>query len=168
MQKYNSRKEVPEEFKCDLSVYFKNDKEFNETYEKTEKLVKELKKYIGCTKDSKKLYEFLKLETEIIALWENMYAYAMLMDDLELGNTKNITTKAKVEQLNTIICTNVAFFTPELLKLTQEEYNDLYIKCKELKEYKADLDKIYREKEHTLSEQEEIIISELSGTINSY
>jgi len=168
MQKYNSRKEVPEEFKCDLTDYFKDEKDFNATYEKTIKLVKEIKKYVGCVNNPKKLYEFLKLETEISALWENMYAYAMLMDDLELGVSKNITMKNKVENLNTTISTSVAFFTPELLKLPKEEYDNLFVICPELREYKENLDKIYREKDHVLSKKEEVIISELASVINSY
>ena len=33
MQKYNNRNEVPEEFKWDLTPFFKNDDEYNEVYD---------------------------------------------------------------------------------------------------------------------------------------
>ena len=42
MQKYNNRSEVPEEFKWDLTPFFKNEEEFNSTFEECSKLVKEL------------------------------------------------------------------------------------------------------------------------------
>ncbi len=168
MQKYNNRNEVPEEFKWDLTSFFKSEKEFNDTYEKTTKLAKELKKYNGCTKDANKVYEFLCKETEVTALWEDLYVYSYLINDQELGNPSSMARKKKAEQLNTLICTNISFFAPELLKLSKEEYNQLYDKCPKLKEYKADLDKIYREKEHVLSEKEEIIINELTDAMNNY
>ena len=59
MQKYNSRSEVPEEFKWDLTPFFKNEEEFNNTFDKCNELVNELKDYVGCTKDANRLYEFL-------------------------------------------------------------------------------------------------------------
>ena len=39
MQKYNNRNEVPEEFKWDLTPFFKNDDEWEESYKKTSKLI---------------------------------------------------------------------------------------------------------------------------------
>ena len=35
MQKYNNRSEVPEKYKWDLTPFFKNEEEYNQTYEKT-------------------------------------------------------------------------------------------------------------------------------------
>ena len=58
MQKYNNRNEVPEEFKWDLTSFFKDEKEFNDTYKRANELAKDLKKYTGCTKDADKIYEF--------------------------------------------------------------------------------------------------------------
>ena len=59
MEKYKSRNEVPEKYKWDLTDFFKNEKEFQKEYKEIKKEVDNLKNYIGCTKDSKKLYEFL-------------------------------------------------------------------------------------------------------------
>ena len=88
MQKYNSRKDVPEKYKWNLKDFFKSDKEFNESLDKCKKIVKELKKYVGCTKNAHKLYEFLNKEIEAIALWEDLYVYAYLINDQELGIEK--------------------------------------------------------------------------------
>ena len=168
MQKYNNRNEVPEEYKWDLTSFFKDEKEFNDTYAKTTKLAEELKEYNGCTKDADKIYEFLCKETETVALWEDLYVYSYLINDQELGVPSSMARKKKAEQLNTLICTNVSFFAPELLKLSKEEYKILFEKCPKLSEYKADLDRIYREKDHVLSEKEEIIINELTDAMNNY
>ena len=42
MQKYNNRNEVPEEYKWDLTPFFKNDDEWEESYKKTSELIDEL------------------------------------------------------------------------------------------------------------------------------
>ena len=57
MEKYNTRADVPEKYKCDLTEYYKNDEEFESEYNEVLKLVDNLKNYSGCTKNSIKLYE---------------------------------------------------------------------------------------------------------------
>lgn len=168
MQKYNNRNEVPEEFKWDLTPFFKDDEEFEESYKKTKELALELKNYVGCTKDANKLYEFLKKQIECIALWEDLYVYAYLINDQELGISKNMERKNRTEQLNTIITTNTSFFAPELLHLSREEYDKLFVLNTKLEEFRADLDSTYREKEHILEENEEVIVSQLTDAMNHF
>ncbi len=168
MQKYNNRSEVPEKYKWDLTPFFKNEEEFNKTYEETVKKANELKNYVGCTKDAYKLYEFLNLQYETLALFEDLYVYAFLKDDEELGIEENVIRKNKAEKLGVIISNNISFFDSELLKLKQEEYTSLFNDNDTLNEYRALLDKIYREKEHVLSEREEQIINELTTAMNHF
>lgn len=168
MKKYNSRKEVPEKYKWNLTDFFKTEKDFQENLKKCKKLVNELKEYIGCTKDAHKLYEFLNKEIEVIALWEDLYVYAFLINDQELGKEESIKRKNQTEQLNLELEMNLSFFAPELLKLSKDEYDNLYKKEEKLLEYKISLDKIYREKDHTLTESEEQIISSLVNSMNHY
>lgn len=168
MQKYNNRNEVPEEFKWDLTPFFKNNEEFEDSYKKTKELALELKDYVGCTKDANRLYEFLKKQIKCIALWEDLYVYAYLINDQELGISESMERKNRTEQLNTILTTNTSFFAPELLKLAKDEYDALFKSNSKLEEFRADLDSTYREKEHVLSENEEIIVSQLTDAMNHF
>ena len=168
MQKYNSRKEVPDKYKWDLSAFFKDDNDFYERIEEATKKVNELEEYINCTKDAKKLYEFLNKEIKTSSLCQDLYAYAFLINDQELGVASSIDKKNKAENLYTTLENNTSFFAPELLKLNKEEYDQLFIEEPKLDEFKANLDDIYREKEHILSESEEKIISTLTNAMNSY
>ena len=168
MQKYNNRNEVPEEYKWDLTPFFKNDDDYNEVYDKTTKLVNELKGYVGCTKDANKLYEYLSSQIEAIALWEDLYVYAYLINDQELGVSESLIRKNKAETLEALLLGNTSFFAPELLKLDRNEYEQLFINNPKLEEFRSDLDKTYREKEHILSESEEKIVSELVNAMNHY
>ncbi len=62
MKQYKNRNEVEEKYKWDLSEYYKNDDEFFVSYNKLDKELDILKDYVGCTKDSNKLYEYLNKE----------------------------------------------------------------------------------------------------------
>lgn len=167
MQEYNSRKEVPEKYKWDLTDFFKDENEFNKSFETTKKLISELKQYNGCTSNPDKLYDFLNKWIEAVALWEDLYAYSFLVNDQELGNSLSIARKNKTQILYAELEKNTSFFAPELLKLEEKEYDELF-ESEKLQEFKADLDKTYREKAHILTENEEKIISELVNAADNF
>ena len=167
MQKYNNRNEVPEEYKWDLTPFFKDEKDFYESIDKCKIMIDDLKNYVGCTKDASKLYEFLGKQINVVALWEDLYVYANLINDQELGVDSSIKMKNTAENLYNEYNLNTSFFAPELLKLSNEEYNGLFDNVM-LNEYKDDLDKVYREKEHILTENEEKIVSELTNAMDHF
>lgn len=167
MEKYQDRGMVPEKYKWDLTSFFKDEDEFNKVYKETEEMIDKLSDYVGCTKDSNKLLEFIKLELDTIANWEDLYVYSYLINDEVVGISSNIERKDRTESLYLKFNNATAFFAPELLKLSKEEFEDL--KNNEgLKEYYRYLEDIYREKEHILSENEEVIINELVNSMNSF
>lgn len=168
MQKYHSRSEVPEEYKWDLTEYFQNEEEFNKSFEETKELIKSLKDYSGCTKDAKRLQEFLEKEIDAIAKWENLYVYSFLLDDQELGISSSIERRGKAEDLNTELCMNISFFNPELLKLKEKEYQELFVQNPNLEMYRFELDKVYRDKKYILSEEEENIVTNLTNSMNHF
>ena len=168
MRKYNSREEVEEKYKWNLKDFFENEKSFNDTLVKCQELISELKEYVGCTKNPHKLYEYLEKEINVIALWEDLYVYAYLINDQELGKEESLIRKNKTEKLNIELEINTSFFAPELLKLSKEEYNKLFEQEEKLLKFKASLDRIYREKEHILTENEEMIISSLINSMNHF
>ena len=148
VQKYNNRNEVPLEYRWDLTSFYKDDKDFNDSIKVCSEKIIELKEYVGCTKDANKLYEFLCKQINVVALWEDLYVYANLLVDQDLSVDENLVKKNKTESLYNEYNLNVSFFAPELLKLSKDEYDKLFIDCPSLEEYRADLDKTYREKEH--------------------
>ena len=167
MEKYQNRGEVPTEYKWDLTSFFKDEEEFNKVFKDTEVIISKLNSYVGCTKDSIKLKEFLELQLEAIANWEDLYVYSYLINDEVVGISSNIERKDKCEVLLASIYNETAFFAPELLKLSESEFEDLF-NNKDLEVYRHYLEVTYREKEHILSESEEIIVNELITAMNSY
>ena len=168
MEKYNTRADVPEKYKWDLTDFYSSDEEFEKEYANTVNLVNNLNNYVGCTEDANKLYEFLENDINASVLCEDLYIYSYLVNDQELGNSKSMERKAKTEKLLTDYSTNVSFFEPELLKLDKNVYEKLFIDNNNLNEYRVLLDRIYRNKEHILTEREEIIINELNNAMDHF
>ncbi len=168
MEKYNTRADVPEKYKWDLTDFYRDEKEFDKEYKTTTKLVSNLKKYVGCTSNADNLYDFLCNDMKAIINCENLYVYSYLINDQELGNSKSIERKSKAEKLFSDYSTNTSFFEPELLKLEKKDYEKLFKDNSKLNEYKVVLDRIYRNKEHILNENEEIIINELTNAMDHF
>ena len=167
MNKYKSRKDVPAKYKWDLSDFYKSEKEFDEDYKKLKKEIEEAKKYVGCTKDNKKLVKYLNYYIETYNKLENLYVYAFLKADEELGVAKNIDRKNKALLIFSTFMNYISFFEPELISLSKEEYKKLFVN-KDLSEYKFMLDEIYKNKDHILTENEEKIINDLTTAMNNF
>ena len=167
MQKYKSRQDVPQKYKWDLTELFKNDNEYDKAFNKLKKDISKLSTYHGCTKNSNKLYEFLKADTITITLLYRVIIYAYVINDQELGVSNSMDKLAKAEELETKYANAIAFFAPELLKLNKTEYDELF-KNDKLAEFKYQLDDIYRKKEHILSQDKEIIINEMHNAAMNY
>ena len=167
MQKYNSRQEVPDKYKWDLTTLYPNVEAYDKDYDLMLKLLDELKTYEGCTKDANKLYDFLVCDTKSLALLYKLNVYAFLVNDQELGVSVNMDRMTKAEELETTYSTVTAFFAPELLKLSTDEYNKI-VSDDRVKEYKALLDDIYRSKEHIISSDKEALINTLNAATPNY
>ena len=167
MQKYESRNDVPDNYKWNLTDIIKDDKEYEEKFNELKKDIDNISKFKECTKDSNKLCKFLLCDFKISALITRLYSYAYLINDEILGVSSNMERLTKIEDLESKYYNNISFFAPELLGLSSEEYNSLFNNDK-LNEFKSLLDDIYRLKEHVLPEDKEIIINSLNNAALNY
>ena len=167
MSKYNSRSEVPEKYRLDLNDFFKSDEEFNDSLNKAIKDISKFKNYKGKLNDGKTLYELLELDNETSCLISNLYVYAHLKNDEDLGNSESINRQNKAVKLFTEYSNAISFIEPEILSFDKETYDKLF-EYKKLSEFKFLLDEMYKNKDHVLTENEEIIINELLGASGDY
>lgn len=167
MKIYNSRSEVEDKYKCNLDDFYKNEAEYENEFKEIEKLIPQLIKYKGKLKDSDKLYEFLELNIKVYNMLENLEIYAYLKNDLDLGKEKNIKRLARAENLGLDYRHNTSFYEPEILKLTDEEFKNLF-KNPKLDKYKKDLKETYRYKDHYLDDDKSNIISSLTNAMNIF
>ena len=167
MNKYKTRNDVPLKYRWDLTDIFKNIDDFNKSIDEVKEEIKKIDGYVGCTKNSDKLFEFLEFDSELSKKIVNLQVYAMTINDQDLNESFGSELVGKTDSLTTEYHAKVSFFSPELLSLNKDDYNDLF-KNEKLIKYKNALDDIYRYKEHVLNKEEEELSSRLTSTLGSY
>ena len=168
MQTYQNRNEVPVKYKWNTELYFKNEEEYQAAYQKCQQQIALFKNYQNHIKNPQKLYEFLNLLVDVNKIEGCLEVYAMALDDQELGIPENAARLGALEDLICQFEVSTNFFRSELLKLSKEEYASLFSSEPKLEEYRAFLDDIYRTKEHVLSDEEEILLTEMLSAVNDY
>ena len=167
MEKYQSRKDVPDKYKWDLSNFVKDENDYQEKVKYIKENLPKLKEFVGCTKSGEKLYEFMEFDIALACAIEGLDGYTFALQDEDLANDDAKEKRQFVLNILTQYSYESSFFNPELLSLSKEEYDALY-KFEDLKKYKSYLDDQYRFKDHTLTEEEEKMVSLLTQDLPTY
>mgnify|MGYP002560614564 FL=1 len=160
------RNEIDDQYKWDLTTIYKDDEQFLEMLEKIDKEITSLQPK-DIFKSGESLYNYLKNSDYLEMNLDKLYTYAHLNNDSDTTVAKYDEYVNKVRNIYQKYAQKTNFFEPQLLKIDYKTIEKFYLECPELKEYEIYLKEIYRFKEHTLNEQEEAIIKELSKALNS-
>lgn len=152
------RNEIDEKDKWDLSSLFNNKEEYKKAYDKVFELVGEVVQFKGQIMTDK-LYDFYKKYEELDRLSDRVFMYARLICDTDTTDSDGQKMKMQVEKMGEIISNKLSFISSEMLNADYNEVLKLIDNDVRLEEYRFDLEKMFRYKEHTLSEQEEAIIT---------
>ena len=166
---YKSRNEVEEKYKTDLTLLYKDEEEFNEDKELILNNIELLKSYKeDYLKSSKNLYNTLKLYYDSSVIVEKLYVYVMLKGDYDLSDNDAALKESEVINLLTDFDVASTFIVTDLVKIDEEELNKYFNECESLNEYKHDILDIIRQKEHLLSEKEEVMINNLTKNYKNF
>ena len=160
------RNEIDDQYKWDLTTIYKDDEQFLQMLEKIDKEITSLQPK-DIFKSGESLYNYLKNSDYLEMNLDKLYTYAHLNNDSDTTVTKYDEYVNKVRNIYQKYAQKTNFFEPQLLKINYKTIEKFYLECPELKEYEIYLKEIYRFKKHTLNEQEEAIIKELSKALNS-
>ena len=152
----------------DLENIFETPQAWEEALNEVPKLVDDVLTYKGRIMESNKtLYEFYKAYDKMNILSDKVYLYAKMQCDTDTTNAEYKARKAKAEKLFEDISTQLSYCTPEILSVDYELVLKYISENKDLEAFKFDLEKIFRYKEHTLSEQEEELISNACNALGT-
>lgn len=160
------RNEIDDQYKWDLTTIYKDDEQFLQMLEKIDKEITSLQPK-DIFKSGESLYNYLKNSDYLEMNLDKLYTYAHLNNDSDTTVAKYDEYVNKVRNIYQKYAQKTNFFEPQLLKINYKTIEKFYLECPELKEYEIYLKEMYRFKEHTLNEQEEAIIKELSKALNS-
>lgn len=162
------RNQIDTKYKWDLTQVFRSTKDFEESYKKAEDLIEDFKKYENIMKENAKgFYETINTYYEIARILDKLYGYTSLLSDTNTANNDNQALKIKVSNLLDKWSKASFFVTPTILKKEYQEIEKYYLEEPKLKDYEIILKKEFRYKEHTLSDREEKLLSNLTKILNN-
>lgn len=162
------REEIDNSFKWNLNAMFENETEFEKAFKEINPLLDKVLTYQGkIMSNSDTLYSFYKDYEALDRLIDKVYMYAHLLCDTDTSNSKYQNLKMRTEKLLENVSDKLSFVSSEMLN---KEYNEVLEFIKQdsrLEEYRFDLEKMYRYKEHTLSKELEAIIAKANNAFGT-
>ncbi len=155
------RSEIEEKYKWDLTKFCADDKDFYERLKKVEAQVGVFKKYENKLSDDKILFECLEKETAISKEFSLIAIYAHLRLCEDNANRAANELNEKVSFVSSKLSNATAYIDVEISKFSETKLKELQ-NSKKFKNYARYFEGMLREKKHTLSKSEELLLSRLS------
>lgn len=167
MEKQKLRSEIEGKYKWDLSAFMKEN-DIEENIKEIGKLTEEVISYQGKIMSSAKtLLDFEKLYSRLDRKLSNLLVYAFMDSDTDMTNTKKQNLRLKLETLEEEISDKLSFVIPEIIETDYQVFEDYMKEEKELEFYKFDMEKVYRYKKHTLSKEEEKVLTQATNAMGT-
>ena len=162
------RKEIDSKYTWDLEKIYSKKVEFNKDYDLVKVKIKELFKYEkNMTESSENFYNTINLSFEIERLIDKLSVYTSLSFDLDTSNNEMQELSERVSNLRSEYSKNSYFIVPSILKLDKATIEMYMEEIPKLKEYEVSINEIYRYKDHTLSDEEEKILSSIGKIVGN-
>lgn len=162
------REEIEDKYKWKLNNIYSSEKELDNDFDEVSRKLKEIEelKETFCN-SGEELYNFLKFDESITIILDKMWTYVSHNYDTDLANNHNQMYKEKVYNLYDEYESATSFVLPVIME-KEKEILQYYIDFPKLKEeYSFVLENVLRYKAHTLSKEEENIISALNPAFTS-
>lgn len=163
---YQSRTEVPEKEKWNLTDIYSDMTKWEEDYQHIEKMAAKLKDFDGSIVNGSSLFQYLKLSEELSYNFNHLYAYCMLKVDEDTRDTGSQSLLDRAKSLSVKISSSRSFFMPFLLSLEEETLKGYITEEPGLKYFEEDLYDSFRYKSHVLSKEQEAVLSQLGEALS--
>ena len=163
-----SRDEVPKELTWDLEAIFSSDELWEEEFTALQKEIPEISKFQGKLGESAdQLFNLLDYQDKISGRLGKLYVYAHMRNDEDTTNATYQAMNQKAESLLTVASSHMSFIVPEILQIDVDRIDAFLQEKEELQLYRKTLDEILRQRDHVLSDKEEMLLSEASEALST-
>ena len=163
------RNNIDKKYQWDLSKIYLSIDDFRKDIENVRGRLSEFSKYEGITYDENSLYDVIELCMNVSRVLEKLQAYTSLLCDEDTSINKNQELKEGVSNLYSEYSRATYFIDTDILKMDYSLIEDMYKKNDKLLEYERYFIEMFRYKDHTLSNEEEKLLANLSLTFgNNY
>ena len=154
------RKDVDLKYKWNLGNLYKTENEWFADKDKISMGIQKVTEYQGKLGNSANdLYTGLKTYINLLKDFYKFNSYANRRKDEDLRNSDNQAASQIASSLGSELFQKTSFINPEILKIDPQTLKKFFGQKKELAEYKMFIENIQRLKDHTLSANEEKILS---------
>jgi oligoendopeptidase F len=159
------RTEIQDKYKWDLTPLYGSDSIWESSKDKFVAELPKLENFKGTlTRSGSNLLSFLEYNSQISIEASRLYGYCTLNSDLDTRDMKYSSMKKELEQIFSDVAAKSAYINPEILSMDWSKVEQFIKDEPKLEIYRKELNDLFREKEHSLSEPEERIMA-LSGLV---
>ncbi len=163
------RKDIDPKYKWDLTVIYADEAAFEKDYALAEKKVEAFRAHEQTmTVSADELLATLTDMVAIDALIEKLWQYASLSFSVDTSDNHAQALNTKVRNLAVTAGEASWFVSPYLLKLDRATVDAWFAECPALESFRRMIEKKMREKEHTLSDECEILMSRMQDALGSH
>ena len=152
------RRELDPQFMWDLTSMYATDEEWEKALSTVEESIRKAAAFQGRLTDAPSLAAYLDAATELGRTLSNLYCYASMRrsEDTRAEAAQSMYARINANYVKAISA--IAFAEPEILSLPQQTLDDIADQeC--LKNHRFTLEKLLRQKPHTLSAAEEQLLA---------
>lgn len=163
------RQDVPVEETWNLQDLYSEPTLYDKDLGKLQLLTEELVAHKGyLTYSADGLYQMLQVQERLGKALERVAAYARLTFDSDMGNPQSKRLYEGLDNLLTSIGEKLSFIEPELLQMEPATFEAYLAEKPELKHFQWMMTKLFRQKAHILSTEEEEIMTRMGSLAGSF
>lgn len=156
----DNRSHIDEKYKWDLSTVFATDDAWEAELAKLDAGLEDAKKYKGhLTQSSKNLLTMTEHYLDLSRRLEKVYVYASMKNDQDTTVAKYQEYQAKATALYAKYSEVFAFYEPELMKLSAEDFAAFVAETPALSAYTHFFEQLFKRQAHVLSQKEEELLA---------
>jgi len=154
------RNEIEEKYTWDLSTIFPTDEAFEAELAQVSEEVKKAAGLAGHLLDSAdSLLTTTEIQLDLMRRIEKLYSYAHMKNDQDTRVAKYQEYQAKGMTLYSDFGQSFAFYEPEFMAITEEQYQAFLAEQPALQLYQHYFDKLLKKKAHILTQREEELLA---------
>ncbi|MEG1027914.1 MAG: oligoendopeptidase F, partial [Oscillospiraceae bacterium] len=165
--KYQNRNEIPDSYKWDIELIFPSADAFLKELKDVDVAKDILVEFKGKLNDKATIKKALDNLYSINKRLDRLYFYAARRFDVDITNSESQNLRSQIHTLGSNIETMISYMIPELTKLSDEKIKEL-IADKDLQDYSEYFKELLRQKAHTLSNDEEMLLSMFGSNAGSF
>ena len=154
------RNEIEEKYTWDLTTIFPTDEAFEAELAQVSEEVKKAASLAGHLLDSAdSLLTTTEIQLDLMRRIEKLYSYAHMKNDQDTRVAKYQEYQAKGITLYSEFGQSFAFYEPEFMAITEEQYQAFLAEQPGLQLYQHYFDKLLKKKAHILTQREEELLA---------